>query len=72
MMFRDPIFNGDEQPLYRMERAGLILLNVNNGRPCGILAGRPVYTTAFKQMMSDVKLCAVMGVFSTKQVYQIY
>ncbi|KAJ3032905.1 hypothetical protein HK097_005034, partial [Rhizophlyctis rosea] len=53
-----------------MERAGLISLTQQNGRPYGIRAAKPIYRTAFNHMLSDTRLTALMGVLTTKQLIQ--
>ncbi|KND00856.1 uncharacterized protein SPPG_03960 [Spizellomyces punctatus DAOM BR117] len=63
-----PLFKGDESPLQAMERAGLIMLSYDNGRPYSLRASRPVYRRAFSQMLTDEGLSAIMGIMTTKQL----
>ncbi|KAI8820540.1 RNA12 protein-domain-containing protein [Fimicolochytrium jonesii] len=60
-------FKGDEGPIQAMERAGLIGITYDNGRPYGIRASRPVFRTAFQHMLMDQRLSATMGILTTKQ-----
>ncbi|KAI8909477.1 RNA12 protein-domain-containing protein [Powellomyces hirtus] len=60
-------FKGDESPLQAMERAGLISITYDAGRPYALRASRPVYRTAFMHMLADRRLAATMGILTTKQ-----
>ncbi|KAJ3147035.1 mitochondrial escape protein 2 [Geranomyces variabilis] len=62
------LFKGDEGPLQSMERAGLISITYDAGRAYSLRASRPVYRTAFAEMLADERLNATMGILTTKQV----
>ncbi|KAJ3161706.1 mitochondrial escape protein 2 [Geranomyces michiganensis] len=61
-------FKGDETPLQSMERAGLISITYDAGRAYSLRASRPVYRTAFAEMLADERLAATMGILTTKQL----
>ncbi|KAJ3286085.1 mitochondrial escape protein 2 [Borealophlyctis nickersoniae] len=63
-----PLFKGEETPLQGMERAGLISLVHQNGRPYGVRLAKPIYRTAFQHMQGDERQTAIMGILTTKQL----
>lgn len=62
------LFKGEEGPIQAMERSGLLTLIYHNGRPYAVRASRPVYRTAFQEMLTDEPLAAIMGILTTKQL----
>jgi RNA12 protein len=64
----DPLFRNDTNPLRQMERAGLVVLHHQNGRPYSFVPGKPIYRVAFSQMVQDDRLNAFMGIQSTKEL----
>ncbi|KAI9340913.1 RNA12 protein-domain-containing protein [Obelidium mucronatum] len=58
--------SGDESPIQAIERAGLISVGLQEGRPYTIRAGRPVHKTAFTRLLNDKKYAAIMGLKTVK------
>ncbi|KAJ3013729.1 mitochondrial escape protein 2 [Thoreauomyces humboldtii] len=63
-----PFFKGDEAPLQAMERAGLVAITYDTGRPAELRASRPVFRTAFAHMLADPALSATMGILTTSKL----
>ncbi|KAJ3031438.1 UNVERIFIED_CONTAM: mitochondrial escape protein 2 [Siphonaria sp. JEL0065] len=61
-----PLFKGDESAIQAIERAGLITVGLQEGRPYIIKAGRPVYKSAFTRLQNDKKYAAIMGLKTVK------
>ncbi|KAJ3216920.1 mitochondrial escape protein 2 [Dinochytrium kinnereticum] len=61
-----PLFKGEENAIQAIERAGLVSVGLQNGRPFVIKAGKPIYKVAFAQLVHDAKLSAIMGIQTTK------
>ncbi|KAI9204123.1 RNA12 protein-domain-containing protein [Polychytrium aggregatum] len=61
-----PLFKGDDRALRGMERAGLISIGLQNGRPFVLKPGKPVYRNAFSHLLNDTKFAATMGILTHK------
>lgn len=46
-------FKGEESPLRSMERAEMITVDAQNGRPSAIRPGRPIYRYVFQRLVDD-------------------
>lgn len=46
-------FKGEESPLRSMERAEMISVDTQNGRPSAIRPGRPIYRHVFQRLVDD-------------------
>jgi len=46
-------FKGEENPLRSMERAEMISVDTQNGRPSAIRPGRPIYRHVFQRLVDD-------------------
>ncbi|KAI9466031.1 RNA12 protein-domain-containing protein [Lactarius psammicola] len=46
-------FKGEESPLRSMERADMISVDTQNGRPSAIRPGRPIYRHVFQRLVDD-------------------
>jgi hypothetical protein len=66
------LFGSNPHPLIQLERAGLISLMYENGRPYSIRSSRPLYSTTFKEMLADDKLVTFMELQTSKHFYQTY
>ncbi|KAI9342494.1 RNA12 protein-domain-containing protein [Zopfochytrium polystomum] len=63
-----PVFKGEETALQAIERAGLISIGLNNGRPYTIRAGRPVYRSAFRHLLTDTRYAALQTLLLLKHL----
>ncbi|KAF9937505.1 mitochondrial escape protein 2 [Modicella reniformis] len=59
-----PLFKNNESPFLAMGQAELITICYHNGRPLTIYPGKPIYRSAFKEILSDVGFSAVMDLES--------
>ena len=66
------LFGSNPEPLIQLERAGLISMTYENGRPYTIKSSRPLYSTTFKEMLADKKLVTYMDLLTSKHFYQTY
>lgn len=66
------LFGSNPEPLIQLERAGLISLMYENGRPFSIKTSRPLYTTTFKEMLLDTQLSTFMELQTAKHFYKVY
>ncbi|EPX72268.1 RNA-binding protein [Schizosaccharomyces octosporus yFS286] len=57
----DPLFKGCEDAVRALEEDELITITTVNARPDKIFAGKPVYVTAFQQLVNDSVLRASMS-----------
>ena len=49
-----------EKAIAALEQSELVSVQSDNGRPCSIKAGKPVYTPAFRRLLDDKVLAAKM------------
>ncbi|KAJ3351769.1 mitochondrial escape protein 2 [Entophlyctis luteolus] len=61
-----PLFNGDEAPILSMERAGLVAIDLREGRPFTVKVGRPIFRSAFSRLLADKKFAAAMRLKTVK------
>ncbi|KAN0124028.1 RNA12 domain containing protein [Russula decolorans] len=62
-------FRGEESPLRSMERAELITVDTQDGRPSTIRPGRPIYRHVFRRLANDPIFRAVQDLaFNTKLI----
>ncbi|TIA97672.1 hypothetical protein E3P77_02952 [Wallemia ichthyophaga] len=59
-------FTGNEGSLQALEQHDLITIVHKNGRPADIVSGKPIYRTAFKQLVNDLPYKALLDVTSNK------
>ncbi|EEB07913.1 RNA-binding protein [Schizosaccharomyces japonicus yFS275] len=52
-LMTDPIFANNEEILRSLEESDLIIITTKNARPETVLPGKPVYVSAFHQLLSD-------------------
>ncbi|KAI1162634.1 RNA12 protein [Nemania serpens] len=60
-----------ESALEGLANADLIAVRFNAGRPCSIVAGKPVYQAAFRQIAADKVLSAKMELSRVKELVKI-
>lgn len=60
-----------ESALEGLANADLIAVRFNAGRPCSIVAGKPVYQAAFRQLAADNVLSAKMELSRLKELVKI-
>ncbi|KAF8644113.1 hypothetical protein AX16_008642 [Volvariella volvacea WC 439] len=61
-------FNGDDEPLQRMEHAELISIVVQEGRPAIIKPGRPLYKWAFVRLLNDAAFQAAQDILYNEKL----
>lgn len=60
MLMLDPLFKGHDDAVRALEESELITITTVNARPDKVYAGKPVYVTAFRQLVNDPVLSANM------------
>lgn len=58
----------DPSPILQMERAGILMIMHKNERPYSVKPSRPIFATAFKEMIQDTKLGQFMGILTCKKL----
>ncbi len=68
-------FKGEESPLRSMERAEMIFVDAQNGRPSAIRPGRPIYRHVFQRLVDGefILICTslcLISVFCPDPIFQ--